>query len=152
MSDVVVILLSSTVVLAPKAQFFSCATIAFSERYVRHTDWQRENKNSIYTSEASAVVFHLFNIIRKVSAQISARLRCLLSSWKWKSEYYVKITPIKLLITSYTFYDIFSFSSMLYSLTSTVKTAFLNNLRTKTCDMYSTEEYVNNLGNSIYVV
>jgi hypothetical protein len=49
MLDVVVILLSSTVVLTPNAQFFSCVTIAFSERYVRHTDWQHANeKNAIY--------------------------------------------------------------------------------------------------------
>jgi len=33
MSDVVFIFLSSTVVLTPNEQFFSCATLAFSERY-----------------------------------------------------------------------------------------------------------------------
>jgi len=33
---------------APDAQFFSCATIAFSERYVPHTNWQNANDTVHY--------------------------------------------------------------------------------------------------------
>jgi len=46
MSDVVV-LLSSTVVLTPNGQFLSCATIAFSERYVEDASLQRYGPSNL---------------------------------------------------------------------------------------------------------